>query len=327
MGGEALAALLAGGDPGAYLDDDSDLPPLPAARFLQARGDCPPGGPGPGPGGEASGGGREGRGARRVEGSPSPSPSPEVEVLELSSSFSSEWTPAAGGDGDEGGPASAGGVLCLSSDEEEHAGRRGPPAEEGTKAGPPRRRASRGGAPAAAARIAEHRAQVLTDAGDGVGVEGFEWVGAGRRSPMELDGGGGGSRAGPAPPPSPPESFPWLVRLPHFRPVEVLKRQAFDPEAPPVHVDYRRQFQSQAARVAHPRGFSSGAKQSGWRETKEGEKFFVNSSGKQVRMGKARTGEGLKGSLNRGAGARGKRKGGKRKARKRGPPRRKPRAR
>ena len=37
----------------------------------------------------------EGGGARRVEGSPSPSPSPEVEVLELSSSFSSEWTPAA----------------------------------------------------------------------------------------------------------------------------------------------------------------------------------------------------------------------------------------
>ena len=135
---------------------------------------------------------------------------------------------------------------------------------------------------------------------------------------MERDGsggGGGGSRAGPAPPPprrSPPESFPWLVRLPHFRPVEVLKLQAFDPEAPPVHVDYRRQFQSPGtARVAgkDPRGHSSSrgaSKQSGWRETKEGEKFFVNSSGKQVRMGKARTGEGLKGSLkNGGAGARG----------------------
>ena len=158
---------------------------------------------------------------------------------------------------------------------------------------------------------------------------------------MERDGsggGGGGSRAGPAPPPprrSPPESFPWLVRLPHFRPVEVLKLQAFDPEAPPVHVDYRRQFQSPGtARVAgkDPRGHSSSrgaSKQSGWRETKEGEKFFVNSSGKQVRMGKARTGEGLKGSLkNGGAGARGKRKGGKRKARKGGGrPRRKPQAR
>lgn len=131
---------------------------------------------------------------------------------------------------------------------------------------------------------------------------------------------GGGPRPGP-PPPRPPEAFPWLARLPHFRPVEVLKQQAFDPEAPPVHVDYRRQFQSQAARVA-PRT-ASRAKQSGWRETTEGEKFFVNSSGKQVRMGKARTGEGLKGSL-RGAGARGKRKGGKRKARKKP---RKPRAR
>ena len=325
MGGEALAALLAGGDPGAYLDDDSDLPPLPAARFLQARGDGPPaGGGGAGPGGEASGGGREeGRGARRVEGFPTP------EVLELSSSLSSEWTP---GGGDEGGPASAGGVLCLSSDEEEEEHR-------GAEA---RRAKRRGGAPAAAARIAEHRARVLADAGDGGAAEGFEWVGAGRRSPMmERDGpggSGGGSRAGPAPPPprrSPPESFPWLVRLPHFRPVEVLKLQAFDPEAPPVHVDYRRQFQSPGtARVAgkDPRGHSSSrgaSKQSGWRETKEGEKFFVNSSGKQVRMGKARTGEGLKGSLkNGGAGARGKRKGGKRKARKGGGrPRRKPQAR
>ena len=195
--------------------------------------------------------------------------------------------------------------------------------------------------PHAPARIAEHRNKVLHAGGGwspergGGGAGSTPSKSTPAEPPLSAGGaagvvagrdGGGLSGAAPAPRGEPCSlgTFPWLERLPHFRPIEVLQQQAFDPEAPQVHVDYRRQFHSAAPVPGIRRAAARGGKQPGWKETATGEKYFVNSSGKQVRMGKARTGEGLKGSL-RGSGA-GKRKGAKRKARKSRKPRKKPRS-
>ena len=105
--------------------------------------------------------------------------------------------------------------------------------------------------------------------------------------------------------------FAWLRHLPHFKPVEVLEREAYDRNKPRVHIDYKRQFASDSSSA---RGRPSKKKKAGgeWKRDQTGQMCFVTGQGKTVRMGKNMTGQRLKPRVKGGKG-RGKKRGYKRK--------------